>query len=142
MKIVEVYSELMKALLSGKFVYTAEIEAGKTSNLEGIIEKARRLKGYVAAINITDNSEACAHMNPLIPSYAIQRDAGIETVYQLTCRDHNRLALTLDLLATAALGIKNILVMTGDYVTLDDPETKTHFRLRLCNTILPGKENG
>ncbi|HDJ94885.1 MAG TPA: 5,10-methylenetetrahydrofolate reductase, partial [Acidilobales archaeon] len=91
---VRVYSELMKALLSGKFVYTAEIEAGKTANLEGIIEKAKRLKGYVTAINITDNPGACAHMNPLIPSYVIQRDVGIETVYQLTCRDRNRLALT------------------------------------------------
>jgi len=127
---VRVYSELMKALLSGKFVYTAEIEAGKTANLEGIIEKAKRLKGYVTAINITDNPGACAHMNPLIPSYVIQRDVGIETVYQLTCRDRNRLALTSDLLAAAALGIKNILVMTGDYVTLgDNPGAKPVFDL-------------
>jgi len=120
----------MEELLSGKFVYTAEIEAGKTTNLEKIVEKGRILKNYVTAINVTDNPGACAHMNPLIPSYIIQRDVGVESVYQITCRDRNRLAIISDLLAAAALGIKNVLVITGDHVIFgDNPGAKPVFDL-------------
>lgn len=126
----KIYSKLMENLLSGKFVYTAEIEAGKTTNLEEIVEKGRMLKNYVTAINVTDNPGACAHMNPLIPSYVIQRDVGVESVYQITCRDRNRLAIISDLLAAAALGIRNVLVITGDHVIFgDNPEAKPVFDL-------------
>lgn len=125
-----VYSKLMEELLNGKFVFTAEIEAEKTTNLKKVIEAAKMLKDYVTAINITDNPGACAHMNPLIPAYIIQREVGVESVYQITCRDRNRLAIISDLLAAAALGIRNVLALTGDHVTFgDNPEAKPVFDL-------------
>lgn len=132
----KIYSKLMEELLSGKFVFTAEIEAEKTTNLKKIVEVAKMLKEYVTAINVTDNPGACAHMNPLIPTYIIQRDVGVEAVYQITCRDRNRLAIISDLLAAAALGIRNVLALTGDHVTLgDNVEAKPVFDLDSASLV-------
>ncbi|RLF23726.1 MAG: methylenetetrahydrofolate reductase [Thermoprotei archaeon] len=131
-----IYSRLMEELLSGKFVFTAEIEAGKTTSLDKVIEAAKMLKNYVTAINITDNPGACAHMNPLVPAYVIQRDVGVEAVYQITCRDRNRIAIISDLLAAAALGIRNVLALTGDHVTMgDNPEAKPVFDLDSASLV-------
>jgi len=124
------YSELMKGMLEGKFVFTGELEPLKTTSLNEVIEGAKILKDHVTAINITDNPTAFGFMNALIPSYLIQREAGVEAVYQMTARDRNRLALFSDVLAAATLGIKNILVLTGDYTTVGDtPQAKPVFDL-------------
>ena len=69
---------------------------------------------------MTDNPLAMAYMNSLIPSYVVQRDVGLETVYQVVVRDRNRLALTSDLLAASYLGIKNVLAISGDHTVLGD----------------------
>jgi 5,10-methylenetetrahydrofolate reductase len=69
-------------------------------------------------------------MNALIPSYFIQKEIGLEAVYQVTVRDRNRLAITADLLAASALGIKNVLALSGDHTTVgDDPGTKPVYDL-------------
>ena len=126
----EAYSELMSALKSGTFVYTGEIEPVKTTNLEETLSTARILKDYVVAANVTDNPTAFAYMNALIPSYFIQKEVGLEAVYQVTVRDRNRLAITADLLAASALGIKNVLALSGDHTTVgDDPRTKPVYDL-------------
>ncbi len=126
----EAYGELMKQINTGKFVFTGELEPVKTSNLDEVIEGAKILKGHVAAINITDNPTAFGYMNALVPSYMIQKEAGVEAVYQMTTRDRNRLALISDLLAAGALGIKNILALTGDHTTVGDtPQAKPVFDL-------------
>jgi len=126
----EAYGELMKQLLEGRFVFTGELEPVKTINLHEIIEGAKILKGHVVAANVTDNPTAFGYMNALVPSYLIQKEAGLEAVYQMTARDRNRLALISDLLAAGALGIKNILVLTGDHTTVGDtPQSKPVFDL-------------
>jgi len=126
----EAYSELMKQITAGKFVFTGELEPVKTTSLAEIIEGAKVLKEHVAAINITDNPTAFGYMNALVPSYMIQKEVGVEAVYQMTTRDRNRLALISDILAAGALGIKNVLALTGDHTTVGDtPQAKPVFDL-------------
>jgi len=126
----EAHSELLKAIQSGTFVYTGEIEPGKTTSLEETLKTARILKGNVIAANVTDNPTAFAYMNALIPSYIIQKEVGLEAVYQITVRDRNRLAITADLLAAGALGIRNVLTLSGDHTTVgDDPRSKPVYDL-------------
>ena len=126
----EAYSNLVKNLQAGKFVFTGEIEPVKTTKLDEIIESARILKDCVIACNITDNPTGLAYMNSLIPSYIVQRETGLEAIYQVTCRDRNRIAIFSDLLAAAAVGIRNILALTGDHSSLGDmPEAKPVFDL-------------
>ncbi len=126
----EAYSELTKQISEGKFVFTGELEPVKTTSLHEVLEGAKALKGHVVAINITDNPTSFGYMNALVPSYMIQREVGVEAVYQMTTRDRNRLALLSDVLAAGALGIKNILVLTGDHTTVGDtPQAKPVFDL-------------
>lgn len=126
----EAYGDLMRQINTGKFVFTGELEPVKTTSLDEVIEGAKVLKDYVVAINITDNPTAFGYMNALVPSYMIQKEAGVEAVYQMTTRDRNRLALISDVLAAGALGIKNILALTGDHTTVGDtPQAKPVFDL-------------
>lgn len=120
----------MSSLKSGKFTLTGELEPEKTTDLTAVIEEASYLKNYVVASNVTDNPQSCGYISSLTASYIIQRDTGMEVIYQLTCRDRNRLALLSDLLGAGALGIKNVLALTGDYTTLGDtPQSKPVFDL-------------
>lgn len=126
----EAYGELMKQINEGKFVFTGELEPVKTTSLEEVIEGAKVLKNHVVAVNVTDNPTAFGYMNALVPSYMIQKEVGLEVVYQMTTRDRNRLALISDLLAAGALGIRNILALTGDHTTVGDtPQAKPVFDL-------------
>ncbi|MEM0286203.1 MAG: methylenetetrahydrofolate reductase [Candidatus Methanomethyliaceae archaeon] len=115
-----IFSEFMKALYNNSFVFTTEIEPKKTVNPEGIINLARKFKNHVIACNITDNPRAHAYMNSIAASYIIQREVGLETICHMTVRDRNRLALISDVLGACALGIKNILTITGDHTTMGD----------------------
>ncbi|MCK4952484.1 methylenetetrahydrofolate reductase [Candidatus Bathyarchaeota archaeon] len=127
---VKAHSELMKRIQSGKFVFTGELEPLKTTDLSEVITEAKLLKGYVEACNVTDNPASNVTVSSLVAAYLIQKEAGIETVYQLRCSDRNRIALTSDLLGAAALGIKNILALTGDHTLLGDmPNAKPVFDL-------------
>ena len=114
------YSNLVKEIRSGKFVLTGELEPEKTTGLEEILASARAMKPYVVAANVTDNPLSMAFMNSLVPSYIVQREVGLETVYQMTIRDRNRNALISDVLAAAHLGIRNILAISGDHTVLGD----------------------
>lgn len=116
----KIFSEFMRALCNNSFVFTSEIEPKKTVNPEGIINLAKKFKNRVIACNVTDNPRAHAYMNSIIASYIIQRDVGLETICHMTVRDRNRLALISDLLGACALGIKNILAITGDHTTMGD----------------------
>jgi len=132
----EVYSDLMKEITEGKFVFTGELEPVKTTSLHEVLEGAKILKGHVVAANITDNPTAFAYMNALIPSYMIQKEAGLEAIYQMTTRDRNRIALTSDLLAAGTLGIKNVLALTGDHTTVgDNPQAKPVFDLDSASLV-------
>ncbi|MEM2092144.1 MAG: methylenetetrahydrofolate reductase [Candidatus Bathyarchaeia archaeon] len=125
-----IISELMASLKSGKFTFTGELEPEKTTNLTRYVEAAKKIKGYVVACNITDNPQSFAYISSLVASYVIQRDSGLETIYQITCRDRNRIAIFSDLLGAGALGIRNVLALTGDHTTLGDtPHAKPVFDL-------------
>lgn len=114
------YSRLVKDIRAGKFVLTGELEPEKVTDLDEVLNSARAMKPYVVAANVTDNPLAYAYMNSLVPSYFVQKETGLETVYQMTIRDRNRLALVSDVLAASYLGIKNILAISGDHTVLGD----------------------
>lgn len=116
----KIFSRLMSELSAGKFVFTGEISPGKTARLDGLVRMAELLKDYTVACNVTDNPRARANMSSLAASIAIQERAGLEAICQMTARDRNRLALTSDMLGASALGIRNLLVMSGDHTSLGD----------------------
>jgi methylenetetrahydrofolate reductase (NADPH) len=122
-------SNLERVLESGKFAVTAEIGPPKNADPEVIRRKARIMKGYIDAFNVTDGQTAVVRM----ASWAaclIGREEGIDPIVQMTCRDKNRIALQMDILGIAALGINNVLCLTGDYVTMGNhPSAKPVYDL-------------
>jgi len=108
-----------EAVESEKFLVTAEVGPGKGTEIQGLLEDAELLKARVDAINVTDLQSSVMRLGSLAVSH-ILADKGIEPVYQLTCRDRNRLALQSDLLSAWVLGIKNVLALTGDHPVLGD----------------------
>jgi methylenetetrahydrofolate reductase (NADPH) len=122
-------SKLQEKLASGHFVVTSEIAPPKGPDLADFLDKAGLVKDRVVAINVTDNQRAIMRLSSLIASEALVR-AGIEPIYQLACRDRNRLALQSDLLGAHAVGIRNVLPLTGDGVAIgDQKEAKAVFDL-------------
>jgi len=110
-------SNLEKVLENGRFAVTAEIGPPKSADPEIIRRKARMLKGYIDAFNVTDGQTAVVRM----ASWAgclIGKEEGLDPIVQMTCRDRNRIALQMDVLGVAALGINNILCLTGDHVSM------------------------
>lgn len=112
-------SNLQNKLSRGEFVITAEVCPPKGSDCFRFVEHAKALNGVVDAINVTDNQGANMRISPLAASSLLLRE-GVEPIMQLTCRDRNRLALQSDLLGAAALGITNILALTGDHISFGD----------------------
>jgi methylenetetrahydrofolate reductase (NADPH) len=120
---------LRSALHDGRFVVTAELGPPRGPDVSAIARKADLLRGWVDAVNVTDNQGAQVRMSSLAGSVLAAR-AGVEPVMQLTCRDRNRMALQSDLVAAAALGIPNVLLLTGDHPRLGDhPDAKPVFDL-------------
>ncbi len=113
-------SKLQEQLDSGKFVVTGEIGPPKGTNVEPALHEAEQyLKGRVAAVNVTDIQTAVMRLGSTAVCHLLI-DRGIEPVFQLVCRDRNRLALQSDLLSAAVLGIENVLALTGDHVVMGD----------------------
>ncbi|HEX7006594.1 MAG TPA: methylenetetrahydrofolate reductase [Alphaproteobacteria bacterium] len=120
---------LERVLRAGHFAMTAEVTPPLSSNPARLLEKALPLKGYADAVNVTDGASARAHMSSLAAS-AILVQNGIEPILQVTCRDRNRIAIQSDLLGAGALGVRNVLVLTGDDPKAgDQPDTKPVFDL-------------
>ncbi|MCM8791560.1 MAG: methylenetetrahydrofolate reductase [Candidatus Omnitrophica bacterium] len=114
---------------SGKFLVTSEIGPPKGIETAGILEEAEFIRNKVDAINVTDLQSSVMRLGSLAVCILLKQ-RGFEPIYQLTCRDRNRLALQSDLLSAAALGIENVLILTGDHPTLGDhPEAKAVFDL-------------
>lgn len=107
-------SNLEKVLESGKFAVTAELGPPKGTSARVIQKKAEQLKPYVDAVNATDNQTAITRMCSLA-SCVIARQCGVEPVMQIVCRDRNRIAIQSDVLGAVALGIQNILCLSGDH---------------------------
>jgi methylenetetrahydrofolate reductase (NADPH) len=118
-----------KAVAAGDFLVTAEVAPPKGGDSTHMIEMAATLKGRVHAVNITDGSRAVLGMSSLAASVILLQH-GIEPICQMACRDRNRIALQADLLGAHALGIRNILALTGDPVKAGDhPDAKAVFDL-------------
>jgi methylenetetrahydrofolate reductase (NADPH) len=122
-------NKFRKAVQAGEFLVTAEVAPPKGGDITHTIEMAATLKGRVHAVNITDGSRAVLGMSPLAAS-AILLQHGIEPICQFACRDRNRIGLQADLMGAHALGIRNILALTGDPVKAGDhPDAKAVFDL-------------
>jgi methylenetetrahydrofolate reductase (NADPH) len=120
---------LRGALAAGRFAVTAEIGPPRGADRDAIARAAGHLRGWVDAVNVTDNPSAHVQVGSLA-GCVLAAEAGIEPVMQLTCRDRNRIALQSDLLSAAVLGIPNVLLLTGDHpVHGDHPEAKPVFDL-------------
>lgn len=110
---------LQQALASGRTAITAEVTPPRGGNPARTLEAARSLRGWVHAINVTDGSRAVMRMSS-VAMCRLLRDEGLEPVLQLACRDRNRIALQADLLGAHALGLRNLLCLTGDPVRAGD----------------------
>jgi len=122
-------SNLERVLRAGHFAVTGELGPPQSADGEVIHEKASLLRGYCDAVNITDNQTAIVRMSS-IGAGAIVVQEGLEPVIQMTCRDRNRLAIQSDLLGAYALGMRNLLCLTGDHQTFGNhPDSKNVFDL-------------
>jgi methylenetetrahydrofolate reductase (NADPH) len=118
---------LQERLRQGRFVMTAEIVPPVSCDATELIDTAAALKGVADAVNVTDGAGARAHMSALAAA-SLLLVAGIEPILQITCRDMNRIALQSELMGAAALGIRNLLLLTGDDPKAgDQPDTKPVF---------------
>ena len=124
------YSKLGEALAKGDFILTGELEPEKTCDLSHLVQEAKEMAPYVIAANVTDSPLGIVTINSLAASYIVQRDAGLETIWQMTVRDVNKLGIAGMLMGAQALGIHNILSLTGDHPNMGDmPESKPVFDL-------------
>jgi methylenetetrahydrofolate reductase (NADPH) len=122
-------SHLQAALQGGQFAITAEIGPPRGANVGPIRRKARLLRDWIDAANITDNQSAVVRLASWAGCLVAMQE-GLEPVMQLQCRDRNRIALQSDLLGAAAMGIPNILLLTGDHTRFGDhPDAKPVFDL-------------
>ncbi|MDD2695224.1 MAG: methylenetetrahydrofolate reductase [Anaerolineales bacterium] len=120
-------SNLERVLRANHFAVTAELGPPQSADPQVIKKKAALLKGYCDAVNITDNQTAIVRMSS-IASGAIVIQEGLEAVIQMTCRDRNRLAIQADLLGAYALGMRNLLCLTGDHQTFGNhPNSRNVF---------------
>ncbi len=129
------FSSFRTAARSGDFLITAEVAPPKGGNPEHMVKMAATLKGRVHAVNITDGSRAVLRMSPLIASIILLQN-GIEPICQFACRDRNRIGLQADLMGAHALGVRNILALTGDPVKAGDhPDCKGVFDLEAVRLL-------
>jgi len=110
---------LSRKMGDNRFIITAELAPPRGSHMAAFLRMAAFVAPHVDAINVTDNQGANMRMTPLTAAALLVRE-GIEPIMQLTCRDRNRLALQSDLLGAAAMGIHNILALTGDHISCGD----------------------
>ncbi|MEO1691807.1 MAG: methylenetetrahydrofolate reductase [Cyanobacteria bacterium J06631_6] len=136
-------NNLRQAVLDKKFLLTAEVAPPKGGNPERMIEVAQKLKGRVHAVNVTDGSRAVLRMSSIAASVILLQQ-NIEPVCQVACRDRNCIGLQADLMGAYALGIRNILALTGDPVKAGDHQkSKAVFELESVRLLkLISKLNG
>ncbi|MEH2296630.1 methylenetetrahydrofolate reductase [Nostoc sp.] len=124
-----------RAVQAGEFLVTAEVAPPKGGDPAHMIQMAATLKGRVHAVNVTDGSRAVLRMSSLMASVILSQN-GIEPICQVACRDRNRIALQADLMGAHALGVHNILALTGDSVKAGDhPDAKAVFDLEAVRLL-------
>ena len=128
MKITELFER-------GEFVVSAEVGPPKGFHVEHLLEEAKTYLSGITAVNVTDNQSSVMRLGSLAMCKAL-KDEGLTPIYQLTCRDRNRIALQSDLLSAAMFGIENLLLLTGDHTKLGDhPHAKPVFDLDSVSLI-------
>jgi methylenetetrahydrofolate reductase (NADPH) len=138
-------SRLERVLRSGRFAVTAELNPPDSADPQAVYDAALVLAEVVDAINATDASGANVHMSSVAICALLTR-AGYEPVLQVSCRDRNRIAIQGDLLGAAAMGVRNVLCLTGDDVTAgDQPQAKRVFdfdSIQLLRTAVIMRDKG
>ena len=138
MKITELFER-------GEFVVSAEVGPPKGCHVEQLLEEAKTYLSGVHAVNVTDNQSSVMRLGSLAMCKAL-KDEGLNPIFQLACRDRNRIALESDLLSAAMFGIDNVLCLTGDHTKLGDhPQAKPVFDLdsvSLLHTTVAKLEEG
>lgn len=128
MRITELFDQ-------GEFVVTAEVGPPKGIHIEHLLEEAKKYLSGISAVNVTDNQSSVMRLGSLATCKAL-KDEGLMPIFQLTCRDRNRIALQSDLLSAAMLGIENLLLLTGDHTKMGDhPGAKPVFDLDSVSLI-------
>ena len=128
MKITELFSR-------GELVVTTEVGPPKGCHIEGVVEEAKEFLSGINAVNVTDCQSSVMRLGSLATCIKL-KEAGMNPIYQITCRDRNRIALQSDLLSAAAFGIENLLLLTGDHTKLGDhPQAKPVFDLDSVSLI-------
>jgi 5,10-methylenetetrahydrofolate reductase len=121
--------DFKEKIQAGKFLVTSEIGPPKGIETKVILEDAELVRGRVDAINVTDLQSSVMRLGSLVVC-GLLKQKGFEPIFQVTCRDRNRLALQSDILSAASLGIENLLLLTGDHTTMGDhPDAKPVFDL-------------
>jgi methylenetetrahydrofolate reductase (NADPH) len=138
-------SRLERILGAGHFAFTGELGPPRGANVEALKKKAAFLRGKVDAVNITDNQTAMVRMSSW-GAALIARGEGLEPIYQMVCRDRNRLAMQADVLGAYANGIRNILCLSGDLQEFGDhPEAKSVYdidSLQLVDAVRRMRDDG
>ena len=144
-EITEEKSRFQQLLERGEFAVTAEIGPPMSANGALVTKKALKMKGFVDAANITDNQTAIVRMSSIAASVLV-KEAGVEPIMQMTCRDRNRIGMQSDLLGAWALGIRNVLCLSGDHQTFgNDPGAKNVYdidSIQLVKTIADMRDQG
>jgi 5,10-methylenetetrahydrofolate reductase len=132
--------KLTELLKNGKFVITSEVGPPKGWQIDKLLHEAEIIRNKVSAINVTDNQSSVMRLGALAVCKAL-KDKGLEPVFQMTCRDRNRLALQSDLLSAAMFGIENLLLLTGDHLKLGDhKDAKPVFDLDSVSLLYAAKK--
>ena len=132
MRITELFEQ-------GEFVISAEVGPPKGTNIDHLVEEAKTYLNNVTAVNVTDNQSSVMRLGSLA-TCKVLKDEGMNPIFQMTCRDRNRIALQSDLLSAAMLGIDNLLLLTGDHTTLGDhPQAKPVFDLDSVSLLYTAK---
>jgi methylenetetrahydrofolate reductase (NADPH) len=138
-------SKLQEILTKGKFAVTAEVGPPRGANAEAVREKASLIKGYVDAVNVTDNQTAIVRMSSLSSCVHLLQ-MGIEPVMQMVTRDRNRIALQSDIMGAYSLGIRNMLCLSGDHQSFgSQPGAMNVYdidSMHLINTVKTMRDEG
>lgn len=138
-------SNLERVLTGGSFAITGECGPPRGADVEVIKKKGSYLKGYVDAVNVTDNQTSVVRMSSFSASLVL-KEMGFDPVMQMVCRDRNRIAIQSDILGAAALGVNNLLCLSGDHQSFGDhPSAKNVFdidSMQLIQTVSQMKNEG
>ena len=138
-------SNIERLLEKGEFVVTSECGPPRGSDAEAVRNKGSLLKDLIDGVNVTDNQTSVVRMSSL-SSCVILKEMGFDPIYQLVCRDRNRIAIQSDILGAAALGINNILCLSGDHQSFgDNPKAKNVYdidSIQLIHTVKTMRDEG